>query len=198
MKQKLIILASFIFLTSFQSCKKDSNTNKLTLSAQEISDLTFLREEEKLAHDVYVYSYQKYNQAIFDNISNSELTHTNSVLSLLNKYGITDPVENNEVGVFSDSSLQLLYNELTAKSDSSITKALEVGATIEDLDIHDINTFLSHTSNNDLLKVYNNLNCGSRNHLRAFVSQLGSYTPSFLSQTEYNEILNASHEQCGK
>jgi hypothetical protein len=167
-------------------------------SFQEKADLLFLREEEKLARDVYVYSYNKYGQSIFNNISNSEQSHMNSVLNLINKYGLTDPVTSNANGVFANSELQTLYNQLTAKSDTSLSKALEVGANIEDLDINDIKTFKNHTTNADLINVYDKLTCGSRNHMRSFVGQLGIYTPVYISQVEYNVIINSSNEQCGQ
>lgn len=181
------------FLTA---CEKEDEL--VPLSDQEKSDLIFLREEEKLARDVYVYSYNKYGQSIFNNISNSEQSHMNSVLNLLNKYGLSDPLTTNSYGVFSNSELQAIYNELTAKSDSSLIKAIEVGANIEDLDINDIKTFKSHTVNADLLNVYDKLSCGSRNHMRSFVGELGTYTPIFISQSEYDAIMNSSNEQCGQ
>ncbi|WP_206513117.1 DUF2202 domain-containing protein [Flagellimonas marinaquae] len=195
MKKSIMILAGGLILIT--ACNKDEG-EVVPLTEQEKTDLRFLREEEKLARDVYVYSYNKYGQSIFNNISNSEQSHMNSVLNLLNNYGLTDPVINDAYGVFSNSELQTLYNELTIKSDSSLNKALEVGANIEDLDINDIDIFKKHTTNIDLINVYDNLSCGSRNHLRSFVGQLGSYTPVYISQTEYDAIINSSNEQCGQ
>ena len=194
MKKVIIIFA--VGLSFLTACDKEDEL--VPLSDQEKSDLIFLREEEKLARDVYIYSYNKFGQSIFNNISNSEQSHMNSVLNLLNKYGLTDPIANNTYGVFSNSELQAIYNELTAKSDSSLIKALEVGANIEDLDINDINTFKSHTTNVELINVYDKLSCGSRNHMRSFVGQLGTYTPVYISQTEYDAVINSSNEQCGQ
>ncbi|MDB4297158.1 DUF2202 domain-containing protein [Flavobacteriaceae bacterium] len=210
---KNLILLFALGLALFTSCNKEEVTDleqtagleetveqeeSVILSDQEKSDLLFLREEEKLARDVYNYAYNKYNQNIFNNISNSEQSHINSVLVLLNKYNIPDPVANNESGIFSNNELQSLYNDLTSKSDTSLSKALEVGVTIEDLDINDINIFKSHTTKSDLINVYNNLSCGSRNHLRSFVGQLGNYTPIYISQSEYDAIISTSNEKCGK
>jgi hypothetical protein len=193
MKKLIMILA--VGLNLLTACNKDEI---VPLSDQEKADLLFLREEEKLARDVYIYSYSKYGQNIFNNISNSEQSHMNSVLNLINKYGLTDPVTSNANGVFSNSELQTLYSQLTAKSDTSLNKALEVGANIEDLDINDIKTFKNHTTNTDLINVYDKLTCGSRNHMRSFVGQLGTYTPVYISQAEYNAIINSSNEQCGQ
>lgn len=196
-------MISALALLSVSSCKKDTKAlTKDTLNEKEKSDLIFLREEEKLAHDVYVFSLKKYNQTIFSNISSSEQNHMNSVLNLLNKYGVTDPVQNQAEGVFQNTVLQQLYSQLTAKSDSSLTKALEVGATIEDLDINDIKSFYANTNKKDLIGVYDRLTCGSRNHLRSFISQLSSneiaYNPQYITQAEFNSIIASSNEQCGK
>jgi hypothetical protein len=198
MKYSIAVVA-FILL-AFGSCEKDEIVNEnlvVALSNQEQEDLTFLREEEKLARDVYIYAYDKYNQIIFSNISNSEQSHMDKILSLLLKYNITDPAENDIEGVFINEDLQSLYDQLTVKVDSSYNDALIVGATIEDLDIHDISTFIINTNNVDLLNAYEVLTCGSRNHLRSFVGQLGTYTPVYLSQNEYDVIINSPNEQCG-
>ncbi len=192
---KKISILAVLFVSLLSSCKKDESN--LTLSSQEKSDLIYLRQEEKLARDVYVYAYNKYNDPIFQNISSSEQSHINSVLRLLDKYNIEDPLSADIYGQFENAELQLLYNDLILKVDSSLTHALEVGATIEDLDIHDIKTLIGHTSNSDLLNKYDKLTCGSRNHLRGFVGSLGTYTPIFLSQEEYLSIINSPNEQCG-
>lgn len=193
MKNSILII--ILFSSVFSSCKKEEVVD--TLSQQEKNDLIFLRQEEKLARDVYVYSYNKYGDNVFQNISNSEQTHINSVMTLLEKYNIEDPLNEDNYGEFENADLQLLYDQLTAKSDSSLVKALEVGATIEDLDIHDIETFFANTNNADLLNTYEMLTCGSRNHLRSFYAKLDSYTPSFISQEEFDTIINSANEQCG-
>ena len=52
---------------------------RATLTADEQSGLTRMREEEKLAHDVYVALGEKSHLAIFTNISSAEQTHTDAV-----------------------------------------------------------------------------------------------------------------------
>lgn len=179
----------------FSSCDKEED---VTLSENEISDLKFLREEEKLAYDIYTYAFSKYGNNIFQNIASSENTHTNKVLSLLNDYNIEDPVGTNGMGVFTNAELQNIYNGLKAMVDSSETYALTVGATVEDLDIHDIEHLETRTTNSTILGVYSSLKCGSRNHLRSFVGALnGDYIPQYISQTEYDAIISGSSEQCG-
>lgn len=199
--KNLIIIAA-VTLLGFGSCSKDDSTNMPLpavepLTEQEKADLIFLREEEKFAYDVYVYANRKYNQKEFSNISNSELKHTTAVLGLLNTYGIADPAANNAEGVFYNADLQALYNQFVAKVDLSLNDAFYVGATIEDMDIKDLKRLSTHTTKADILSVYNNLTCGSRNHMRAFYAQLGNYKAQYITQEELDDIIAAGHESCG-
>lgn len=199
---KKLLFVAFLPLIIFQNCSnEDDNQVLIQLSQEEIDDLKFLREEEKLARDVYVYAYGKYPaNIIFNSISQSEQRHMNSVLNLMDKYGISDSAST-EIGVFNNSNLQTLYNNLTAQSNISLVEALKAGATIEDLDINDIDDFISNTTKSDLLNVYDNLTCGSKNHIRSYSSQLSSngvtYSPQFISNEYYNTILNESNGGCG-
>jgi hypothetical protein len=197
---KSILFTGFLTLIVLSSCSKDNdNQSTVALTQAEVTDLKFLREEEKLARDVYLYSYNKYQVSIFNSISQSEQTHMDSVLSLLNKYGITDSAST-EIGVFNNADLQLLYTNLTNQSNTSLIEALRVGATIEDLDINDIDDFIGNTTKSDLLTVYNNLTCGSKNHIRSFTSQLSAngvtYIPQFISQEYYDIILSEPTGGC--
>ena len=199
---KKLVFVAFLTSIMLSNCSSDNiNAPLVPLSEAEISDLKFLREEEKLARDVYLFSYDKYQISIFKNISQSEQTHTDSVLSLLNKYGISDPAST-ERGVFVNQDLQALYNSLTAQASISSVEALKVGATVEDLDINDIDHFTVNTSKIDLLNVYNNLNCGSKNHIRTYTNQLViygvNYVPQFLSIDAYNAIISSPNVKCGK
>jgi hypothetical protein len=197
---KKLVFVAFLTSIMLSNCSSDNGNSVLVpLSEAEISDLKFLREEEKLARDVYLFSYNKYQISIFNSISQSEQKHMTSVLSLLNKYGISDPASA-EIGVFVNQDLQTLYNSLTAQSDISSVEALKVGATIEDLDINDIDNFIVNTTKSDLLSVYDNLTCGSKNHIRNYTSQLVIngvvYVPQFISVEFYNIILSQSNTSC--
>ena len=196
---KSIYILVLVLISSVPiSCEQATEADVfLSLSDQEVKDLTFLREEEKLAYDVYIYAFNKYSLNIFNNISKSELSHTYAVLNTMKAYDLNDPVDNNQAGIFTNNDLQLIYDDLTAKVDLSENDALEVGATIEDLDINDIALMLEHTENADLITLYNNLICGSRNHLRSFSSWLNNeYSPSYISQEDYNQIINSDKENC--
>ncbi|WP_024788258.1 MULTISPECIES: DUF2202 domain-containing protein [unclassified Lebetimonas] len=173
---------------------------KESLSKVEINDLLHMREEEKLARDVYLTLYKKWKLPVFKNISKSENWHMHMIKLLLDKYGLNDPVEKtgDRVGVFESKKLQKLYNELVEKGSMSLKDALMVGATIEDLDIKDLEEAIKRSNNKDINLVYQNLEKGSRNHMRAFVGVLrrygGDYTPQFISMSEFNQIISSKHE----
>src|SRR5690606_40421673 len=103
-----------------------------TLDAAEIAGLKFMREEEKLAHDVYVTMFNTWGAQIFANIAESETEHTEAVLEQIEQYGVEDPAEGNPVGVFEDPYLQALYDKLVAMGSVSLIEALKVGALIEE------------------------------------------------------------------
>jgi len=143
------------------------------ISPEERASLIFMREEEKLARDVYVTMYQRWGRRTFKNISRSEETHMRAVLTLLNRYSIPDPIGANGIGEFTNSTLQDLYNQLVAQGNGSLVEALRVGVLIEETDIRDLKAGLLENDNEDIIFVYNNLLRGSQNHLRAFNQNLG-------------------------
>jgi len=167
------------------------------LNNDEISTLTWMREEERLARDVYSALYNKWGSIIFSRISSSENNHMTALNNLLELYGSADTVINAS-GLFANPELQILYNDLVSKGSVSLVEGLKVGALIEDLDIKDLTEAISMTSNENLIMVYGNLMKGSRNHIRAFSRQLKfqglAYIPVYLSQEEYDSILNTPNE----
>lgn len=206
MKKEIIIVGILSFVLALSCSKEDSGPkeeisyDRTTLTQNEKDDLLFLREEEKLARDVYLYSYDKYGTQIFKNIASSESSHMNSVLMILNTYNMEDPAVEIR-GVFKNTELQKIYNQLIILSDKSLLDALRVGNIIEDLDIRDLGLNEMRTEKSDLLILYQLLKCGSRNHLRNFNSQLISndisYLPEYITQTEFDNIINSSNEKCG-
>jgi hypothetical protein len=173
-----------------------------TLDAAERDALVFMREEEKLARDVYQTLGAKWNLPVFSNIASSEQTHMDSLKTLLDRYGVADPVATNGVGVFANADLQKLYNDLIAQGNVSIANALKVGAAIEEIDIRDLDARLAKTDNADIQLVFENLKRGSRNHLRSFTAQLKNqtgetYAPQYLDRATYDAIINGSTETGG-
>jgi len=142
------------------------------LTSAERSSLIFMREEEKLARDVYLTLGARYQLPIFTNIAGAEQVHMDRILGLLTKYGIADPAAGKKVGEFTNPVFTDLYAQLTAQGAASLTGALEVGVLIEEIDIDDLTKCLSQTRKRDLQNVFTNLRSASYNHLSAFQSML--------------------------
>ncbi len=154
-------------------CEACQSTTPATtpLSATEKESLLYMREEEKLARDVYNAFYDRYGLRVFSNIATSEQAHMDAVLTLLNRYGLADPAAA-APGVFNNDDLQALYDDLIDQGNASLTAALQAAVLIEETDIADLQDGLALTSHADLRAVYNNLLRASQNHLRAFSRQL--------------------------
>jgi len=222
--EKLIKILGVVILVAFVGCEKNNAENNLTensvigygnpqdeyellqklpmgdLNDAEKAGLLFMREEEKLARDVYTTLFEQYEENIFKNIARSEDRHTNAVLRLINRYELEDPVKSNEIGIFVNSNLQQLYDDLIAKGNSSLVAALLVGAEIEEIDILDLRKYMAEVEeNDDIMFVYDNLLRGSRNHLRAFIKRLSQleieYAPQHLTQEDFDEIINSEPER---
>lgn len=146
------------------------------LSEAEADGLSFMREEEKLARDIYLMLYEQWGIRIFQNIAGAEETHMSAVADLLDRYGLPDPAADTAVGVFTNPELQALYDPLKEEGSQSLADALRVGALVEEVDIIDLETYIAQTDNEDVLLVYQNLLKGSYNHLRAFTSTLERQT----------------------
>ncbi len=170
------------------------------LSMEETNGLLLMREEEKLARDVYLTLYGVWGQRVFTNISGAEQTHMSAIKMILDKYELTDPVQSDSIGSFTNADLRGLYASLTTQGSVSLIEALKVGALIEEIDIRDLVKELDENVDNaDVTLVYENLYRGSRNHLRAFVRNLNrqgvTYEPTVLEPSDYQAIIDSDWER---
>jgi hypothetical protein len=166
----------------------------------ETQHLIFMREEEKLARDVYLTLAALYPQSgTFSTIgTRSEQTHTDTVRDMLARYGIPDPdpAANDlpaSIGVFTGADYGWYFTEkfldLVARGRISLLDALYVGAFIEELDMLDIvncpkvivetsdligpgQCGLSYTDEKAIRTMYVHLLDGSKSHLRAYVQSI--------------------------
>ncbi len=172
---------------------------KESVSSSEAAQVAFLREEEKLARDVYRALFAAWGDRAFANIAGAEQRHMDEVKLLLDRYGLADPAAATAPGEFKDARLAALYTDLVAKGKASLVEALKVGATIEDLDLSDVDKALAASDNRDIDAVMQNLAKGSRNHLRAFSRRLAalgaSYTAQYLPADEVAKIVAAPQER---
>ena len=157
--------------SSIENVDEGATENATAIKSLTETQLLYLIEEEKLAHDVYTVMYEKYGARVFGNILESESTHQSRVLTLLQAREIKDP-RASEIGVFNNQELQALYDTLIKQGNESAVEAYNVGVAIEEKDIADISTQLATASDQDVIGTLEALRNGSENHLRAFNRQL--------------------------
>lgn len=191
------------------------NVDAVPLDFSELTHLVFMREEEKLARDVYIKLGMMYpNTLVFGNIDDSEQRHTMSVKAMIEQYGHEDPSTNDNIGVFTGEDYGWYftekYNQLVERAAVNELEALYVGAFIEELDVMDINQCpriiietdndvtecgKAYTGKADIDRLYSTLLYGSGNHLNAYVKNIenfigaGNYQAQLLSQDQVNELL---------
>ena len=190
------MVTAFISISSFE--QKNSTLNK-----EEMDAILYMREEEKLARDVYDLLFEKWGVNPFGNIRRSEQVHMDRMKTLINTYELEDPVDrnNDQRGLFVNAVLQEYYNELSAAGSTSLTEALKAGAKIEELDIKDLEERIKQTQRQDIISVYTYLKMASENHLRAFVRRLKMqdiiYEPVLLDKKEFDKIIESEHNRSG-
>ena len=139
-----------------------------TLSAEEAETLSMMREEERLAHDLYVALGEAWPDRRFDNISAAEARHGEATATLLANHDLPDPSVGSTPGVYDYPELQELYDDWLERGLTSKSEALAVGAELERRDIADLEAAMAATEQPDLDAVYEHLRDGSEKHLAAF------------------------------
>lgn len=196
-----------------------ASTDDTALDYNEKIHLIFMREEEKLARDVYSTLGTMYpDSVIFGKIDNSEQVHTTAVKAMIEKYGYEDPNTNDNIGVYTGEDYGWYftekYNLLVERASISELEALYVGAFIEELDMMDINQCPQvivdtdnginevsecgkiYTQNPDIQRLYGSLLDGSDSHMEGYVRNIekyigeGNYQAQVLSQEQVDEILD--------
>jgi len=180
------------------ACVTDMQAEVVELSSQAASELIRMREEEKLAHDVYLAMHEKWGAQVFG-IRNAELKHMGAMKKMLDRFGMEDPIVDQTPGVFASEVYSDLYVQLVESGSESLMDAYKVGAKIEELDLFDLRTASDGVGDQVLTKVYGNLERATRNHLRAFAAQIeangGSYEAEHLTQAEFDTIASSDFER---
>jgi len=138
------------------------------LTEAEEDHILYMREEEKLARDVYLTLEETWDAEIFANISESEQRHMDAIKRLITRYDLVDPVVNDAIGEFANQDFADMYDELVKIGEFSLEEALKVGVRIEELDIADLDQALQETSMRSVRRVFQNLLNGSHKHIDAF------------------------------
>lgn len=139
----------------------------MALTSTQADDLRYLKQEEKLARDVYQTLGAKWGLPAFSNIAAAEQRHMSAVSTLILLYNLPDTTPA-DAGKFSIPDLQALYDVLIERGNTSLQDAIAVGVLIEQTDIADLRKALSQAQEQPIRTVLSNLLAGSYNHLSAF------------------------------
>ena len=171
------------------------------LSDSERSELLRMREEEKMARDLYLHFYDLWGLRPFSNIAVAEQTHMDRMLEHLVAQGLEDPASA-ESGRFNLAEIQSLYDTLAERGTASAEEALGAAAYVEEIDILDLQRAVSSTADPDQRLSYVNLMLGSYKHLQAFVRQLAqrgvAYAAQLLPQEQVDWILAGTFSPDGR
>ncbi|MCB1878272.1 MAG: DUF2202 domain-containing protein [Chromatiales bacterium] len=195
----LILATALTLPNAFAGRGGNSSPAISVISAAEAETLTFMREEEKLARDVYLTLFATWGTPVFENIANAEQKHTSQVMEMLAAYRLPDPVVDDTTGVFVNQTLANLYQQLVDRGNMNALEALYVGAYIEEIDILDLQAAVAETDKADLQALYESLMQGSRNHLRAFVGSIERqgvvYEAQAMAQEDVDAIVDTPTER---
>ncbi|HQE32645.1 MAG TPA: DUF2202 domain-containing protein [Propionibacteriaceae bacterium] len=146
-----------------------ATTTPAVASAQLAADLSWMREEERFARDVYTSLAATYDDALpFASIAMSEQQHFDAIGILLTRYGIADPSSGKSAGTYAEPELQARYTALMEQGKASLAAAYDVGIAIEKADIADLEKILAGTTTADVTRVLTNQLRASQQHLAAF------------------------------
>jgi len=187
---KLVMMSALIAVVGCggSTSTVDEQGGAVSELSQDLKDsITFMFDEERLAHDVYLALHEYHMDQNDVNITqlykiatNSELGHIDAVDALAVTYDLNvtiypdteEPYYAPRVpGVYNVDIVQNLYNELYDKGIQSQRDALEVGCMVEVTDINDLEGYiaLAQESNaTDLEDLFIFLRNGSYNHYWSF------------------------------
>lgn len=137
------------------------------LSPEAKNELSYLTEEEKVAHDLYSLAYETYGLRVFRNIARSETQHEKTLQRVLATYAIPNPIVDTTRGKFTNPVLQELYNALATQVKESQEYALKVGSLVEKTDITELST-AKQNAPTEVGRVLDRLIFASQRHLAAF------------------------------
>ncbi len=138
----------------------------------EQQNLVFMREEEKLAWDLYREMHQIWGLSVFKSVSGEEKEHMKKMLGLLQMYNIPDPVQGDVPGRYVNVYISDIYQSLSQQGRRSVQDALKVCALQEEINILDLIRVSQSATQPKVLEVYAELQRNSISHLRSFAHSL--------------------------
>ena len=134
--------------------------------------MTYMREEEKLARDVYVKLAGTSGNPVFTRIAASEQRHMDALGRVITPLRPDRPGKGQgRRRVREPGAPAALQPARSPRAAASPAAAIDVGRSIEKLDIADLNNREATSKHADVRWVFQQLERGSNMHLRAFNMQ---------------------------
>ena len=152
------------------------------------------RKNEKLAYDYNYTMFSKWGMPVFNHMATKLLANNDALKKMLNKYGLTDPINDMQIGKYSDNELQSKYDSAVAKGNESLKNAYIEAANIEEQMIKFYRDASDKVDNQDLKLLFDNLRVRAEHSFAAFVRNLYrfgyEYQPHYITQAEFNQIVH--------
>jgi hypothetical protein len=140
------------------------------------AQLTEMREEERVARDLYTQLGRSSGEAIFTRIAAAEQRHLDAVERLMSSQGMDPDAAGTTVGRYAVPDLQSAYNRWLAAGRASDQAAYKVGVELEKQDIAELKA-LRVASGTTGARVVQALRTGSEHHLAAFTKAVNGDLP---------------------
>ncbi|NTV17903.1 MAG: DUF2202 domain-containing protein [Bacteroidales bacterium] len=167
------------------------------LTADEIEFIYAVREDEKVARDLYFSFFGTFGLKPFENIGKAEDNHIKATEKLFDYYEIDYPALS-ENGKFENAIRQKLFDSLLLKGTPEL-EAFKVMAMLEESNIVEYGEVLKTIANPNIKIVIENLARASANHFKAAIRQItalgGTYTPALMTQEQYKAVIAIGFEK---
>ena len=179
MKSPFIFIPLVVALCSIQF--PSPVAAQVTLTPNEIQWLIYIREEEKMARDLYIGMYNSWGLSIFKSISEEEQEHINAMLELFKMYSIVDPLAGDVPRNYTNQHIANLHTSLLTQGMQSNKDGLKACALQEEISMQDLDLAMKSTQQQAINKVYSELQRDSINHLRSFIHSLEIFGERYMA-----------------
>jgi hypothetical protein len=169
----LFWLATIVSAVTCMAAEKGQPDKNAGFDADALDALRYIREEVKLARDLYKALAGIWQLDVFKKAVNSKQSLMDAVSYLLKQHGIDEPEE--AACKYANADLRELYSYLIDQGKVSRNNAIDVTILIEQTVIADLNDVILQTNEKDVQKVLTLLMKGSEKHLHALDPYLVMY-----------------------
>lgn len=149
----------------------------------------------KIACGLYSDFYDRWKLEVFYNIGESKSVHNQRMESILDKFSIAEPVNNErDAGLFEDSALQMNFDALIQNGSGSKMNAVITCAFLEEKIYKDLGECLKAVSGKESKEILRQMLIATGYHLKALVKTLNRsgkvYKPQLLTEIEFDKVLD--------